>query len=320
MLPQEGGSLTIFAPTGEKDEENAGLCVLAACEKYDILITGDLTAQAEYRLLSLHTLPQAAVLVAGHHGAATSTSGSAAARRPAGGRLHFRRGGQPLRPSRRADARAHPAVRRGRVPHRPVRHDHHQGVRTWQERHLTRTPGKRRRFKSDLKAGTLGNFISSAAKRPFCAAITWISSRKKIADGPAGEFNCHRFSADDCTPQALADAIDAMPMMAERTLVRVDDVDLFKQPEGAREQYAAIFSDLPDYCCVLFVYDTVEFKINGTMKKSSPPPSASTRRSSRSASSRSAICARGSRGISVPTTRWSRTICASTSFSAPTAS
>ena len=49
--------------------------------------------------------------------------------------------------------------------------------------------------------------------------------------------------------------------------MRVDDVDLFKQPEGAREQYAAIFSDLPDYCCVLFVYDTVEFKINGTMKK-----------------------------------------------------
>ena len=76
VLPQEGGSLTIFAPTGEKDEENAGLCVLAACEKYDILITGDLTAQAEYRLLSLHTLPQASVLVAGHHGAATSTSGA----------------------------------------------------------------------------------------------------------------------------------------------------------------------------------------------------------------------------------------------------
>lgn len=58
-----------------------------------------------------------------------------------------------------------------------------------------------------------------------------------------------------------------MPMMAERTLVRVDDVDLFKQPEGAREQYAAILSDIPDYCCVLFVYDTVEFKINSTMKK-----------------------------------------------------
>ena len=124
-----------------------------------------------------------------------------------------------------------------------------------------------RRFKSDLKAGTLGNFYIISGEEAFLRSHYVDLITKKIADGPAGEFNCHRFSADDCTPQALADAIDAMPMMAERTLVRVDDVDLFKQPEGAREQYAAIFSDLPDYCCVLFVYDTVEFKINGTMKK-----------------------------------------------------
>ena len=124
-----------------------------------------------------------------------------------------------------------------------------------------------RRFKSDLKAGTLGNFYIISGEEAFLRSHYVDLITKKIADGPAGEFNCHRFSADDCTPQALADAIDAMPMMAERTLVRVDDVDLFKQPEGAREQYAAIFSDLPDYCCVLFVYDTVEFKTNGTMKK-----------------------------------------------------
>ena len=124
-----------------------------------------------------------------------------------------------------------------------------------------------RRFKSDLKAGTLGNFYIISGEEAFLRSHYVDLITKKIADGPAGEFNCHRFSADDCTPQALADAIDAMPMMAERTLVRVDDVDLFKQPEGAREQYTAIFSDLPDYCCVLFVYDTVEFKINGTMKK-----------------------------------------------------
>ena len=74
LLPQEGGSLTIFAPTGEKDEENAGLCVLAACEKYDILITGDLSQNEEYRLLSQNELRGIELLVAGHHGAATSTS------------------------------------------------------------------------------------------------------------------------------------------------------------------------------------------------------------------------------------------------------
>ena len=124
-----------------------------------------------------------------------------------------------------------------------------------------------RRFKADLKAGTLGSFYIICGEEAFLRGHYVDLVTKKLTDGPAGEFNFHRFSADDCTPQALADAIDAMPMMAERTLVRVDDVDLFKQPEGAREQYAAILSDIPDYCCVLFVYDTVEFKINGTMKK-----------------------------------------------------
>ena len=86
-----------------------------------------------------------------------------------------------------------------------------------------------RRFKSDLKAGTLGNFYIISGEEAFLRSHYVDLITKKIADGPAGEFNCHRFSADDCTPQALADAIDAMPMMAERTLVRVDDVDLFKQ-------------------------------------------------------------------------------------------
>ena len=124
-----------------------------------------------------------------------------------------------------------------------------------------------RRFKADLKAGTLGSFYIICGEEAFLRGHYVDLVTKKLTDGPAGEFNFHRFSADDCTPQALADAIDAMPMMAERTLVRVDDVDLFKQPEGAREQYAAILSDIPDYCCVLFVYDTVEFKINSTMKK-----------------------------------------------------
>ena len=66
--------MRIFAHTGSADENNAGLCVLAAGEKYDILMTGDLSEQAEYRLLSTHDLPHAAVLIAGHHGAASSTS------------------------------------------------------------------------------------------------------------------------------------------------------------------------------------------------------------------------------------------------------
>ena len=260
--------MRMFAPTGSAEESNTGLCVLAAGEKYDILVTGDLSEQAEYRLLSTHDLPHAAVLVAGHHGAATSTSEALLrAIRP-----------EAVLISVGADNRfGHPADetlrrieknRRGGLPHRSVRHHHHQGVSKWQKKKPDDAAAEaERRFKADLKAGTLGSFYIICGEEAFLRSHYVELATKKLTDGPAGEFNFHRFSADDCTPQALADAIDAMPMMAERTLVRVDDVDLFKQPEGAREQYAAILSDIPDYCCVLFVYDTVEFKINSTMKK-----------------------------------------------------
>ena len=124
-----------------------------------------------------------------------------------------------------------------------------------------------RRFKQDLKNGQLGTFYIVCGEEAFLREHYVGLITRRLTDGPAGEFNSHRFSASDCTPQALADAIDAMPMMADRTLVRVDDLDLFRLPEAQREQYTAILSDIPDYCCVLLVYDTVEFKINGTMKK-----------------------------------------------------
>lgn len=73
-VPLESGSVRLFAPLGDPEEENAGVCVLAQSEKYDILVTGDCSTLAEYRLLSTHTLPRLTALIAGHHGAANSTS------------------------------------------------------------------------------------------------------------------------------------------------------------------------------------------------------------------------------------------------------
>ena len=122
-------------------------------------------------------------------------------------------------------------------------------------------------LKAALKSGGLSNFYVFYGEESFLKERYWQMLEKKVLDGPAAEFNFHRFNADSFSPQALNDAVDAMPMMAERTLIRVDDVDLFKQPEGAREQYRAILADLPDYCCLVFTYDTVEFKPDKRMKK-----------------------------------------------------
>ena len=56
-------------------------------------------------------------------------------------------------------------------------------------------------------------------------------------------------------------------MMADSTLVHVDEIDLFKLPEDERSKMAEILSDIPDYCTVVFTYQTVSWKPDKRLKK-----------------------------------------------------
>ena len=81
------------------------------------------------------------------------------------------------------------------------------------------------------------------------------------------QFNYHREEGKDMTAQRLTELVEAMPMMAERTVVRITDWDLFALSEEQRTGLIALLEDLPDYCCLLLVYDQVEYKPNRAMKK-----------------------------------------------------
>ncbi len=124
-----------------------------------------------------------------------------------------------------------------------------------------------RQLKQDLKNNTLAQLYIFCGEESFLRDYYLRQLTDRLTQGPAADFNVHRFDAASLSPQALLDAVEAVPMMAERTLVRVDDVDLFKLPESAREQYRGILEDLPEYVCVVFVYDTVPYKPDSRIKK-----------------------------------------------------
>lgn len=84
--------------------------------------------------------------------------------------------------------------------------------------------------------------------------------RELLLSGGLGEFNLHEVAAKDMSPQHLEEAIDCLPLMAERTLITVTDFDLYKAGEQDRGEYIRIFSQLPDYCCVVFIYDLIDYK------------------------------------------------------------
>lgn len=90
--------------------------------------------------------------------------------------------------------------------------------------------------------------------------------RKKIIDGGMDEFNHKKLTGKGMTAADLREAVDALPVFAERTMVEIDDYDIFRQGEDTKNELISIFSDLPEYTCVVFVYDTLEYKPDGRVK------------------------------------------------------
>ena len=69
----EKGTVRIFPPVYAATDNEMSLCVLFDTEKCDILITGDRNGFGERSLLRNAEIPEADILVAGHHGAKSST-------------------------------------------------------------------------------------------------------------------------------------------------------------------------------------------------------------------------------------------------------
>ena len=96
----------------------------------------------------------------------------------------------------------------------------------------------------------------------------YLGQLKKLLVDPLTEsFNYNKLTKENFELRSLADAVESLPMMAENTFVWVDDIDIFKLPEGDREKLAEVLSDIPPYCTIVFTYETVPWKLDKRFKK-----------------------------------------------------
>ena len=91
--------------------------------------------------------------------------------------------------------------------------------------------------------------------------------KKILIDELTESFNYHKLTKENFDTRSFADAVECLPMMAESTFVVVDDIDIFKLPEEDRTRLIDVFSDIPDYCTVVFVFESVEWKPDKRLKK-----------------------------------------------------
>ncbi len=130
------------------------------------------------------------------------------------------------------------------------------------------TPNKGyQKLKADLAEGTIGEIYIFHGEESYLREYYLGELKKKLVPAGFEEFNFHKLAGKGLSMQELADAVEAMPMMAERTLVTVTDCDLFKLSDEQRTALLTLLNDFPEYCCLVFVYDQVEYKPNKTYKK-----------------------------------------------------
>ena len=118
-------------------------------------------------------------------------------------------------------------------------------------------------LKQDLKAGTLGQLYIFHGEESYLRDFYLGEMRKKLLPAGMEEFNLHTLAGKDFDVKKLQELVDCLPMMSERTLIVVNDYDLYK---GDKEALVKVLSDLPDYVCLVFVYDLIVYKADARTK------------------------------------------------------
>lgn len=122
------------------------------------------------------------------------------------------------------------------------------------------------KLKKDLASGTVGKLYLFHGEETYLRDYYLNRLKELVVGGGMEEFNLHVLQGKDLTPHRLEETVDCLPMMSQRTLILVYDCDLWKAGEQDREAYRAILSDLPDYCCLVFIYDLIAYKPDARTK------------------------------------------------------
>ena len=122
-------------------------------------------------------------------------------------------------------------------------------------------------LKQSIKTKELDRLYIFHGEEVFLLNHYFGQMKKILLDDLTESFNFHRLNNETFSIQDFADSVENLPMMADHTLVHVDEIDLFKLPEADRNKVAELLSDIPDYCTVVFTYQTVAWKPDKRLKK-----------------------------------------------------
>ena len=122
------------------------------------------------------------------------------------------------------------------------------------------------KLKKDISDGNIGRLYVFHGEETYLRDFYLGQMKKKLLPAGMEEFNLHTMAGKEFDLKLVAQMVDCLPMMSQRTLIVVSDYDLYK---GDKEGLTALFADLPDYVCLVFVYDLIEYRMDARTKLAS---------------------------------------------------
>lgn len=123
-----------------------------------------------------------------------------------------------------------------------------------------------RKFKEDIKSGEIGLCYILHGEEDYLRDYYLQQLEKKLVAEDFREFNYAVFEGSKLDLNELESAVDSLPMLSARKLLVVKDYDLYSGDEKEREKIGKLIEGLPEYVCLVFVYDTIDYKSDGRLK------------------------------------------------------
>lgn len=121
-------------------------------------------------------------------------------------------------------------------------------------------------LKKAVADNNVGNIYTFYGEEKYLLEHYLGQIRKLLVPDGLEEFNDKRINGKELTMSRLADEINALPVFCERTLIEIWDYDVGKMNEENGNKLLELLSDLPEYVCVIFVFDLMEFKLDARYK------------------------------------------------------
>lgn len=122
------------------------------------------------------------------------------------------------------------------------------------------------RLKRDIQSKNIGKLYLIYGDETYLKEYYRDTLINAALDETFREFNFQIFDGKSVSLDQLTNAIESYPAMAERRVVVINDLDPYRPPAAFQAVLTDILSDLPEYLCLIFYFDIVEFKPDKRMK------------------------------------------------------